>query len=90
VAVVRRHVIVSGAVQGVGFRYAVLERARARRLGGFVRNLPTGQVQAVFEGDSGAVDALVEYCRRGPRGAMVTEVEVDAEPPTGEAAFTVR
>ena len=89
-ATVRRRVLVSGAVQGVGFRYAVLERARTRRVGGFVRNLPTGQVEAAFEGEPDAVDALVEFCRRGPRGSVVTDVDIDAEAPAGEAGFAVR
>jgi acylphosphatase len=74
----------------VGFRYAVRERARARSLTGYVRNLASGEVEAVFEGDPAAVDALVEFCRRGPRGAEVTDVEVTGVPPAGLNAFEVR
>jgi acylphosphatase len=84
---VRRRVLVSGMVQGVGFRYSVWERAQARGVAGWVRNLHTGQVEAEFEGEPGAVEALVDYCRRGPRSARVTGVQVFEEPPTGEPGF---
>lgn len=87
---VRRRVRVSGRVQGVGFRYAVVERARSRGVSGWVRNLPTGEVEAAFEGDEAAVAALVEFCRRGPRGAGVTAVSVSEEAPSGEAGFRSR
>jgi acylphosphatase len=57
---------------------------------GHVRNLPSGEVEAVFEGDSGAVESLVDFCRRGPRGAEVTAVEVEDAPLTGRPGFEVR
>jgi acylphosphatase len=85
---VRRRVRVTGRVQGVGFRYAVAERARSRHVGGFVRNLATGQVEAAFEGEPDAVDAMVEFCRRGPSGARVDDVEVRSEEPRGDAGFS--
>jgi acylphosphatase len=77
-------------VQGVGFRCAVRERACSRGVAGYVRNLPGGEVEAVFEGDADAVEALVEYCRRGPRGADVAGVDVDDVPPAGLTAFDAR
>jgi acylphosphatase len=55
-----------------------------------VRNLPGGEVEAVLEGDADAVEALVEYCRRGPRGAEVSAVEVEDVPPAGRTGFDVR
>ena len=64
---VRRRVLVTGRVQGVGFRYAVLERARMRGVAGWVRNLPSGQVEAAFEGEPSAVEAMVGLLR--PRAA---------------------
>jgi acylphosphatase len=85
---VRRRVMVTGRVQGVGFRYAVAERARTRRVGGFVRNLDSGKVEAVFEGESDAVDAMVDFCRRGPLGARVDDVDVASEQPRGETGFS--
>jgi acylphosphatase len=77
-------------VQGVGFRYAVRERAGSRGVAGYVRNLAGGEVEAVFEGDAAAVDALVEFCRRGPRGAEVAAVDVDDLTPAGLTRFEVR
>lgn len=87
----RSHVFVSGRVQGVGFRFYTREEARRFRLGGFVRNLPDGRVEAVFEGEDDAVEALVSWCRSGPPGSRVTEVTVEPESPTGEFdGFSVR
>jgi acylphosphatase len=57
---------------------------------GWVRNRPDGTVEAVFEGSKEAVEAMVEACRRGPRGARVDHVEVSEEQPEGLAGFTVR
>jgi acylphosphatase len=57
---------------------------------GYVRNLANGEVEAVLEGDPAAVEALVEFCRRGPRGAEVTDVEVGDVPPSGRTGFEVR
>jgi acylphosphatase len=74
----------------VGFRYAVRERARSRGVAGYVRNLPSGEVEAVFQGEPTAVDALVEFCRHGPRGARVSGVDVDDAPPEGRTGFDVR
>jgi acylphosphatase len=85
----RRHVFVSGMVQGVFFRYETRERARSRGLAGWVRNLPDGRVEAVFEGPERDVEAMVDWCRTGPRGAEVTEVEALAEDPEGLQGFDV-
>lgn len=85
---VRRRVLITGRVQGVGFRYAVVERARTRGVRGFVRNLASGQVEAAFEGAPDAVDAMVGFCRRGPLGARVDDVEVTGEEPRGDAGFS--
>lgn len=80
-------VLVTGYVQGVGYRWATRERARTRRVAGYVRNLADGSVEAVFEGEPDAVDALVAWCGRGPAGARVEDVRVTVETPTGEAGF---
>jgi len=85
----RRHVTVYGFVQGVGFRFAVERAARSRGVTGWVRNRPDGTVEAVFEGDPDDVEALVDLCRRGPRGADVERVDVEAESPEGLAGFRV-
>jgi acylphosphatase len=85
---VRRRVLVSGRVQGVGFRAAVSRHARTRGVAGWVRNLPSGQVEAVFEGDEASVDGLVRFCAAGPRGAVVAGIEVTEEIPMGETGFS--
>lgn len=86
---VRRHVVVHGFVQGVGFRYAVERAARTRRVAGWVENRADGTVEAVFEGDRDDVEALVDLCRRGPRGAEVRNVSVSEEPAEGLVGFRV-
>jgi acylphosphatase len=79
--------VIRGRVQGVGFRFAAAQRARARGLAGSVRNNPDGTVEAVFEGAPDAVDALVAWCGRGPSGARVDDVRVERETPRGERGF---
>jgi acylphosphatase len=70
-----RHVRVRGRVQGVGFRMFVEDAAAMHRVGGWVRNRRDGSVEAVFAGASEAVRAVVETCRRGPRGAWVEAID---------------
>jgi acylphosphatase len=85
----RRRVVVHGFVQGVGFRFAVERAAASRGVSGWVRNRPDGTVEAVFEGERPDVEALVELCRQGPRGAEVERVDVTEESPEGLAGFRV-
>ena len=85
----RRHVLIYGFVQGVGFRFAVQRAASSRRVSGWVRNRADGAVEAVFEGEAEDVEALVEFCWRGPRGADVERVDVRQESPEGLAGFRV-
>lgn len=80
----------TGFVQGVFFRAETRNRARSLGLAGWVRNAPDGSVQAVFEGEAERVESMVEWCRRGPGGANVDEVEVEWGEPHGEGGFTVR
>jgi acylphosphatase len=87
---VRRRVLVHGRVQAVGFRASCLRRATEAGVGGWVRNTERGDVEAVFEGAPPAVDALVEWCRRGPSWAHVDSIETSDEPPRGETVFGIR
>lgn len=64
--------------------------ALAHGVSGWVRNLPDGQVEAVFEGRAEDVDRLVAWARHGPAQAMVEHVAVEAEPPEGLSRFTIR
>ena len=86
----RRRVVVHGRVQGVAFRYSVQRMAQQRGVAGWVTNRADGTVEAAFEGEPEAVERLVDFCREGPRGAEVDQVEVTQEEPLGETNFTVR
>jgi acylphosphatase len=86
----RRRVVVQGHVQGVFFRETTKRRALAAGAAGWVRNQPDGTVEAVFEGERDAVDALVAYAREGPRGARVDWVDVEAEEPEGLSGLEIR
>jgi acylphosphatase len=86
---VRVRVVVSGHVQGVFFRARCAERARRLGLGGWVRNLPDGRVEAVFEGTEPQVDRMIEWCGRGPPGARVDAVQTEEQEPLGATSFAV-
>ena len=87
----RARVVVGGRVQGVFFRDFVRRQAESRGVTGWVRNLPDGRVEAVFEGEEGVVKALVEIVHEGPPLGRVTHVEVAYEPHTGEfKGFSIR
>jgi acylphosphatase len=86
----RAEVTVRGMVQGVFFRVETRDRADSLGLSGWVTNAPDGTVQAAFEGDDERVESMVEWCRRGPSGASVDEVEVTWIDPVGEQGFSIR
>jgi acylphosphatase len=81
---IRAHVFVSGWVQGIFFRQNTQQKAESHGVTGWVRNLPDGRVEAIFEGEEEDVKALVDFCRKGPRGAVITNVDVTFERFTGE------
>src|SRR5688572_19792083 len=78
---VRAHVRLSGRVQGVGFRYSTADEARRRKLTGWVRNLESGAVEAVFEGPPDLVQDILRWCQRGPSGAWVRELKAAWDEP---------
>jgi acylphosphatase len=85
--VARKRVIVHGRVQGVFFRDTTRRMAESRGVAGWVRNNPDGTVEAAFEGADDAVDAMVEFARDGPRGAVVESVDVADEESEGLTGF---
>jgi acylphosphatase len=87
---IRRRVVVHGSVQGVFFRDTCRREAAAQQVAGWVRNRSDGAVEAVFEGEQQAVEAMTHWCRSGPSRAHVDRVEVREESPTGERGFQVR
>ena len=82
----RVHVLIEGRVQGVCFRAFTRDEARARGLTGWVRNLPDGRVEALFEGDQRLLEEMLAWCRQGPRYSYVDHVEADWQPYRGDLA----
>ena len=87
---VRLRVWARGHVQGVFFRAEARARAESLGVAGWIRNAEDGSVEAVFEGDRERVESMVDWCRRGPAGAQVDELEVEPEEPHAEQGFRVR
>jgi len=86
----RRHVRAHGRVQGVFFRDSVRREAARRGVAGWARNCADGTVEAVFEGDEAAVEAMVEFCRAGPGHADVSRLDVARQEPERLDGFDVR
>ncbi|TMH66466.1 MAG: acylphosphatase [Betaproteobacteria bacterium] len=74
---IARRLTISGEVQGVGFRYALADEARARNLRGWVRNRRDGSVEAIVAGTEADVEAVIAWARHGPPAARVTRVAVE-------------
>lgn len=84
------HVRISGRVQGVNFRAWTEHQARQLNLSGWVRNLATGDVEAIFSGRADAVDAMLAACREGPRHARVDKVELLGPTEPASGPFQIR
>ena len=83
--------MISGRVQGVGFRFFAEAQAAVEGVHGFVRNLPDGRVEALIEGDEESVERVERAFRRGPAGARVESIAVERVPPSGRATgFSIR
>lgn len=81
---VRAHVIITGRVQGVFFRYETMQAAQERNIFGWVRNRQDRSVEALFEGAQANVVAMLEWCKKGPPLANVKQVQVEWEDFAGE------
>jgi acylphosphatase len=88
-AMVRKHIRITGRVQGVGFRAWAARQAEALGLGGHVRNLDDGSVEAEVEGEAAAVAAFVAACRPGPPAARGAALEVSEAAPRGAGSFRI-
>jgi len=86
---IARRALVSGRVQGVGFRFFAERAARAAGVLGWVRNLTDGRVETVAEGDEAAVARYLEKIGRGPLGGRVANVEVEERAPEGFRTFEI-
>lgn len=88
--IARVHLIITGRVQGVWFRANTQKKAKALDLTGWVKNLPDGQVEAVFEGEQEKIGQIIEWCKKGPSFARVDDVQIQWETPRGDfTAFTI-
>ena len=81
-----RRLVIRGVVQGVGFRYAMMAEARALGVTGWVRNRRNGSVEVLAEGAPADLSTLLERLRKGPRGALVTDVKVEWNAAKGDFA----
>ena len=72
-----RRLVISGVVQGVGFRYAMMARAHLLGVAGWVRNRRDGSVEAMIAGDADQIEQMLDWSRRGPAGAVVADVMVE-------------
>ena len=87
----RLRLVVTGRVQGVGFRYAAVDEARRLALLGWVRNRRDGAVEILAEGSRERLEQLAIWSHDGPRGALVSNVSTEWEAPTGEfTSFSIR
>lgn len=84
------HVFVSGRVQGVGYRMSTYEVAKDLGVSGWVRNLPDGRVEAVFEGTRDVVEEMIAWCRRSNPPALVKDIVVEYEAPQTRRGFEIR
>ncbi|MEQ8524539.1 acylphosphatase [Gracilimonas sp.] len=75
----KKHIFISGRVQGVGFRHFTKTNARSLGVKGWVKNLQDGRVEAVLQGDEKLVNQLIEKCKKGPRSAYVQNLDVKEE-----------
>ena len=89
-SVIRRHLLISGKVQGVSFRETCRLVAIANDVFGSVQNLDDGRVEVFLEGEANAVAVVLDWCEVGPPFARVDNVEVSKEEPRGETEFLVR
>lgn len=84
-----RRLLVTGRVQGVGYRWACQRLAQALGVTGWVRNRPDGTVEVFVEGRESAVEQLVAWCHTGPPGARVTDVADESATPQGRSEFAI-
>lgn len=81
---IRAHVIVSGIVTGVNFRYHTKREADKYNVFGWIKNLSDDEVEAVFEGEREDLEKVIDFCKRGPSLARVDDIKIDYENFKGE------
>jgi acylphosphatase len=86
----RTRVIIGGRVQGVGFRYFVLDNAQRYDIKGYVKNMPGGNVEVDAEGERDQLDAFLRECQQGPPAARVDSFHIDDLPVYGYSRFRIK
>ena len=86
----RLHLFISGFVQGVGFRVFAKNEAKKLGISGWVKNLPDGRVEAVFEGKKGQVDEMVKWCYKGNPYSQVEKVDIKEEKVESLQGFEIK
>lgn len=87
----RATLLISGRVQGVAFRHYTSQCAQGQGVSGWVRNLPSGEVEALLEGEADAVNSVIDWCRQGPPAAQVAEAKIEWGTYSGEfIGFVIR
>jgi acylphosphatase len=87
----RVQVLIQGIVQGVGYRFFVIEQAKQYKIRGYVQNIPDGRVKVVAEGDKGMINDFIECLKIGPISARVTSIDIKScEEDEGFTKFDVR
>ena len=71
------HIVITGKVQGVGFRYWLYQIANKKNVYGWVKNINTNEVEAVFLGEEKKVDEIIKLCRKGPTSSNVVSVKIE-------------
>lgn len=85
------HIIVSGRVQGVGFRYSTYNKAKELNINGWVKNTFDGKVEAMLEGDENNIREMLSWCGKGPSMAFVSNIEILEQPYIEEyKEFTIK
>ena len=87
---IQAHLFIAGTVQGVSYRAYTHQMATKVGISGWVKNLPDGRVEAMFEGTQSQVEQAVQWCHGGSPAAVVREVDVVYESPTGCSGFEIR
>ena len=85
----RAHVFITGKVQGVGYRFSTLQTAVNLGINGWVKNLPDGRVEAIFEGSEEVVKKMINWCYQGPECAVVKDVVIKYEQTEGIKGFEI-
>jgi acylphosphatase len=87
--IIQVHALISGRVQGVGYRFSTADKADQLGIKGWVRNLPDGRVEAIFEGETTLVNEMIQWCYLGPSAARVKEVKLKRGIVEGFSSFKI-